>query len=584
MTASVERTKGLAESVRATLEASLLVLADRSDATDAADAVRAAIARISKFVEAEALGVGPIEHLESAEGLVRAARERLSGDETTSRRLESAARWLREASGSMRERLLSRTPEQEPSRAVFELLASVGVPRAHRVEVPPPRVLAREDLLEETGAPFRGALGAGPGVAGELAQLRQIARDCLEDLASLGSLRRLHDWEPWIDARTFEQRLLDNLDALVSLELPLDPRAPSVGLVDELWRYATEWAVPDLGRTFALAFTLCCLSSETALRWVVLALRRSHPRTHPAFVDALALGSNGAIDRVVAELCGDDDPAIAAVGLEAAARRGRADVGSTLLLLQHPSAALVCRAIEVATRLPVQVSLALLSRLLDGGEPVVAATAASALCELGDPRGVKHLRHVLGHDPGSDREALRARRIALETLCLLGSAADRRLVAAAAGASSEGLDLLGWHGHPEHVPVLLEALRRLVSAGGSVADAARIARALERIGGGAVPRPGAMSHEFEPALAAWARSFEERRPADGARLRFGERWTASATVAELATPATKQEVRPLLARELALATQGAMRLDVTGWVAAQQQELARFHDALARQG
>ena len=575
----------LLEAVRAALEESLLVLSERRDADELTEALRLAIAQLSGLIEAEpgdAEAIEALEGLERTSATVEAARERLQGDEATSRRIEGAERWLAEASEQLRDRLRERASRIEGTKKSDEILASVGVPRTHHVDVPAPRVLSREDQAAE--AARAGALLDGPpAAAGELAQVRAIARDCFEDIASLGSLRRLYDSEPWIDAGPFEQRLLDDLDALVALERPLDPRSPPLGLVEALFAYATEWKVPDFGRTFALAFTLSCLASETAMRWVVLALRRSHPRTYPAFVDALALGSNEAIERTLVELCADDDPAIVAVALEAMARRGRADMASTVLLLMRPGPDLVRKAIDLAARLPAQAAAPLLSRFLEGSDPVTSAGAAAALTTLGDARGPKHLRALLKPPRDQDPATLRARRIALETLCLLGSPFDRQLVAAEASAAPEGLPWLGWYGHPEHVPLLAEALRCAAKSGGAE-EADRFARALERIGGGAAPRPGgAGDGELEAGLAAWARSFEERRPPGVERLRSGLPWTAGAIVSELAAPGTRQGERPVLARELALATRRAAHVDVEGWVAAQQRELAACRDLLARQ-
>jgi hypothetical protein len=348
--------------------------------------------------------------------------------------------------------------------------------------------------------------------------------------------------------------------------------------------------VPDFGRTFALAFTLCCLAPAAAMRWVVLALRRSHRRTYPAFVDAFALGSNEAIDRTLAELCSDDDPAIVAVALEAMARRGRPDVGSTVLLLARPSPDLAVKAIDLAARLPAQAAGPLLKRFLSGADPVAAATAAAALVTLGDPRGAKHLRELLARRrapvqaddlDGPARDAA-ARRTALETLCLLGDPSDRELVAAEALSVREALPWLGWHGAFEHVPILVTALRDALAAGGMYDEVDRLATALERIGGERLPRLGEVGPaELEARATSWSLSLQERRPVDAARLRFGQAWTPLAVIDELQARTTKQGARPTLARELALVTRRAVHIDVVGWVAAQQHDLTAARDTLA---
>ncbi len=584
---STTSTRPLLEGVRAALEDSLLALADRADAAEITETLRQGIALLSRLAADEPRDAETLEALSQTSAALKAAGERLSGDEAIASRIEGAARWLSDASERLRGRVPARMPgagAEAPSQNE-EIAASVGVPSAHPVYVPPPRVLSREEASAAEGARGKAALEASRSVAGDLAQIRTIARDCFEDIASLGSLRKLYDHEPWIDAGPFEQRLLDNLDALVSLERPLDPAAPSLGLVEALFAHAIEWVVPDFGRTFALAFTLSCLDAETAMRWVVLALRRSHPRTYPAFVDAFALGSNTSIDRTLVELCRDDDPAMVEVALEAMARRGRVDMASAVLLLMRPSPSpsLLEKAIDLAARLPAQAAAPLLGRLVDGGDPVAAASAASALTTIGDARGPKHLRALLQRPREDEPSAERARRIALETLCLLGSPFDRNLVATEASLAPEGLPWLGWHGHPDHVAVLIEAIRR-AAMNEAFDEADRIARTLERIGGGTAPRPGALAGgDFEERLAAWLRTFEERRPLDNPRMRFGQTWTPGSIVSDLLSRTTKQGERPVLARELALVTRRAAHVDVSGWVAAQERALAAARDLLPRQ-
>jgi hypothetical protein len=596
---SADPTRLLLKGVRDALEESLLAIVDRASAAEVAERLREAIAILNRRIEAPARDAEALDELDRAAVTMRAAGEALRGDEVTARRIEGAARRLSEASEGLRRGLSARPAGPPGTQRSDEMLASVGVPRAHHADVPAPRVLAREDRATEVRR-ARAALEASPGSAGEIEQIRALARDCFEDIASLGSLRRLYDSEPWVDAGPFEQRLLDNLDAVVALDRPLSPRAPSLGLVEALYAYATEWTVPDFGRTFALAFTLCCLAPEAAMRWVVLALRRSHPRTYPAFVDAFALGSNEAIDRTLAELCSDDDPAIVGVAIEAMARRGRPGMSSTVLLLARPSPGLAVKAIELAARLPAQAVGPLLSRFLSAPDPVAAASAAAALVTLGDPRGAKHLRELLGRrrtsievgdmeGPAKDaaegraRADADARRVALETLCLLGNPADRELVAAEAVAVREALPWLGWHGAPEHVPVLVAALREALAAGGMYDVVDGLARTLERIGGERLPRLGQVGpSELEARATQWAQSLQERRPPDATRLRFGRAWTPLAVIDELQDRTTKQGERPTLARELALVTRRSAHIDVAGWVAAQQHDLTAAREAIAR--
>lgn len=589
---SADATRVVLEGVRDALEESLLAVVDRASAAEGAERLREAIAILNRRIEAPARDIEALNELDRAAAIMKAAGEALGGDEVNGRRIEAAARRLSDTSEALRKGLSGRPAGPAGSQRSDAMLASVGVPRAHFADVPAPRVLARDEPAAEARRAL-AALEAAPGSAGEIRQIRALARDCFEDIASLGSLRKLYDSEPWIDAGPFEQRLLDALDAVVALDRPLDPGAPSLGLVEALYAYATEWTVPDFGRTFALAFTLCCLSPEAAMRWVVLALRRSHKRTYPAFVDAFALGSNEAIDRTLAELCSDADPAIVAVALEAMARRGRPDMGSSVMLLARPSAGLAVKAIDLAARMPAPAAGPLLSRFLSSPDPVAAASAAAALVTLGEARGSKHLRELLARrrqDEPDDaaaearaRAEAAARRIGLETLCLLGDPADRELVAAEAKSSADALPWLGWYGAAEHVPILVTALREALAAGGMYEQVDRLASALERIGGDRLPRLGQVGPaELEARVTQWAQSLPERRPPDAARLRFGRPWTPLAVLDELEARTTRQGERPVLARELALATRRAVHIDVAGWIAAQRHALTAARDTLGR--
>ena len=630
------RLRRLSESVRAAIERALVELSDArppsiadalarargesiehdtfapSDALATTDALREVTAQLSRFLESEHIDAAAVEKLERAMDALRTARERLPDTGRIPKRLARLSRWLGRAFELAIAQVPLRASEVAPPPPP-EMLASRGVPRAHHVNVPAPRLLARETDDEEddneddnedertenegngnTSADRdndrerdaararqdRSAPDPAPEAAAEAAQCRAIARECFEDIGSMGNLRKLRDEERWLDAEPFEERLLANLDAAVALENPLDPRSPSFGLVTALYSYATEWDVPDLGRAFALAFTACCLASETALRWVVLALRRAHPRVLPAFVDALSLGSNEAIDRTLAELCDDDDPAVVSVALAAATRRDRGELPGALLLIAHPRPEIACAAIALVARANPAAAAPLLARFTDEEPAIVGATAAAALVTLGDPRGAAHLRALLApglaiaNDPPLAISS--ARRLAFETLCLLGDPADIALLAAAAGTSEDDLPWLGWHGFPDPVPTIARAL--VAAAAGLRFEAAqRLASALERIlGPGAPPPHGAASYETE--VGEWVITREKERPIEPHRLRFGRRWTAAALASELAAPDTPQGARRVLARELPIATHGRARIDVEGWVASQRLSLRRARE------
>ena len=177
-----------------------------------------------------------------------------------------------------------------------------------------------------------------------------------------------------------------------------------------------------------------------------------------------------------------------------------------------------------------------------------------------------------------------ARQVAFETLCLLGSPFDRSLVAVEASANPENMPWLGWHGHPDHLPALIEAARRAALAG-TFPECDRIVVGLERMCGVGAPRPGGFGPtEFDSRLTAYIKAFEERRPLQAERLRLGAAWSPSCVVVELSARDTKQGIRPVLARELAIVTRGATHIDVNGWTVQQERGLAAARDAVFRQG
>jgi len=202
---------------------------------------------------------------------------------------------------------------------------------------------------------------------------------------------------------------------------------------------------------------------------------------------------------------------------------------------------------------------------------------------LGDPGGPKQVRPLLQQDRPDEPQLRLARQVAFEALCLLGSSFDRSLLAVEANAIPDGLPWLGWHGHPDHLPALIEAARRAAQAG-TYPECESIVVGLERMCGLGAPRLGGFGPtEFDARLTAYVKAFEERRPLQAERLRLGAAWSPSGVVGELSARETKQGIRPLLARELAIITKGATHIDVSGWTVLQERALAAARDAVFKQ-
>jgi len=231
-----------------------------------------------------------------------------------------------------------------PRQDVGAFQASVGAPALRiGVDVPLPATLPEELRIEIVLAatkqpPKIEGMSAAAAAAAELAaapapraepepepdplaykQLKDIARSLMEDTGSLVNLRRPLEDEAWIGPEKFEDRLLAQLDALFSLARRSTPEAPVLALIQELYAYATEWAVPDGARAGTLALPLSCIEGEAAARWLLGALARAHERTLDAFADGLALGSNSAIPRAIAaRLVASQSPRVLGTLLDAA--------------------------------------------------------------------------------------------------------------------------------------------------------------------------------------------------------------------------------------------------------------------------
>jgi len=134
------------------------------------------------------------------------------------------------------------------------------------------------------------------------------------------------------------------------------------------------------------------------------------------------------------------------------------------------------------------------------------------------------------------------------------------LVQAHALAIPEALPLLGFFGAPEHAQVIVEQLRNP----DRVPDAER---ALLRLTG----LPFLPPYDVD----ALQREVAQRVPAWTFRVRFGKPFQGVRdTLAELRAPLTLQRDRRVLSVEAGMFAKEPMRVDLDGWVAQQQADLA----------
>lgn len=528
-----------------------------------------------------------LEHLAVARASADAARALLAiagaGEAGTPsiERLEAVRRSL----GAYESRLLER-PLAAPARAPAEgppaavpLRASVGRPSLHRLDRPPlaapiPRAALDDEDEDDDPMEVRAPDEGGPS-APWLVQLRRLARDALEEIGALGGLRGAEGDTPWSPALgRFEQRMLDDLDALASLSLasPIEGETDlRLDVAREALAYAEDAFVADPVRPFARAFVLGCIAGEDAARAAVVALRQSHPDTHDAQRSALSLASSPAVDEAMRALAQHDDPALVRLALDVLRARGTATFDLAVVLVGHPDPGVRRRA--AACLGPAPASPALLGRMIDDdADDEVAAAAAESLLILDLGEGIAALRRRL---EGSAHHGL------FRLLAVAGGAHDAGRLAERLERSPDAAEALGWHGHPGHVERLIEALGRSLDEPGQGPFHRATAAALRRITGVSVhPDRGGLA-----AIRAFWGEHRARFEPDAAsprRHRLGRPYTPAASLDELGAEGVPGRDRETLALEVAIASRGASRLHVNGWVAAQREEIARLRELCAK--
>lgn len=619
----------------------LVDLADRDRAFDGSDAdrtVRQALGALSSFRGKRVIDEKAVGYLAQAKTLLESGAS-LVEDENAKEALFDAVAYF----DRIRSRAIDRMIESDrhgqartqasipPSMEVMVL--GLGTPALIKgVSIALPRMFLREQdafvskalpkdmeelvaQMEAESLQIRPSQQSGPGPktrngdAGERHQVEVLARDAMEDLASYSTLRVLGDEEAWGAAADFERRLLASLDALVALARPLRPDAAELDLAEALFAYATEWIVPDRGRAFAFAITMCSVASDAALLWVLMGLRRVEAGARAAYTEALALGSNPHIAEKLIMILTDDGPKeTTLVALEAACRRRLFHGGSMLPLTTHPDPRIASLAIRCLMSAPSELAVETLTRLIERGErQVIRAVAGETLIEKGLPaqqgasakgvtRGREALRGVIeellgqdvagaSHDRGRPRKRLDAEGTtalshALRGLAVAGDALDAEHVWAAAHAIRSYREV-GFFGHLPHVALLFATLTELdrrgttlqddEEAGGSaqtwVGQLEMLATALRRITGIDPPKYGPGRYDLDGFKRLW----EEKAPTIPlGRSRFGKPFQRADLIVELEAPSTRQADRRLLAKEVAHHSEGVIHFDVDGWVTDQK--------------
>ncbi|MFO0548054.1 MAG: hypothetical protein U0271_06685 [Polyangiaceae bacterium] len=424
------------------------------------------------------------------------------------------------------------------ARARDGFRVSVGTPLAYEVS-------PSADAVLTAPSPHRAATK-------RRTMLDVLARDVLEEIGSLGLLRRPLPTESWVHARPSEVRLLAELDALFALATPSSGEVAPFDLVTALVDYVADAVTFDPRRVFAAAFTVSCMRSPVARILLVELASLAGPRGEiaNAFVDAVALGSGPWLDGAVVDAV-ESDPANSLIWLEVARRR-RIGHPLFLMLLRHPDPSVVAAVLPIVLRgAPAdRPTIAGVIATLDHGDGVVAVQAAMCLAMLGAQRGRAQLRALCS--------AIVARGAvepfehdAVLGLGLMGESRDVALLQSLyAIEPALGLSL-GLHGYLAHQPLLVRSADR----GDAIA-----ASALRIMLGTAEAAP--------PASLAL-----------GARIRGGLAYSSAQSLARLRDPDARPGERRIAELDYSFVTGQPPHVDLADWVVRQEEELG----ALAEQ-
>jgi hypothetical protein len=391
-----------------------------------------------------------------------------------------------------------------------------------------------------------------------------------------------------MDQAPFEQRLLNNLDYLVSLggiALPLIPI------------FHAESENPDPARAFAVAFTLGCIEGADAVDVAVAALKQSPPEEYPGYVEGWWLAPSPAIDETLTELLGHPKAALAGVSLDALAARCTLQASAVQWIVARNDRALDRKlARALGTNLPRADAIRLLESLLDGApeDDEVFCLAVESLIRRGHARGRDLAR--LAVESSSPARA----RAGAWLVGISGQAADVDILleALARAPSEDAVRGLARFGHAAALPPLIELL--------AVEDEAlptAAAEALDFIAGpvlretveepwdlgvpgemlaveGAPPPPMRKVEKVVVDPARWKDWYQRV----GAKLDPKKRWRKGVLfhldqiVDELEAKDTPTKRRGHAARELAVATGVPSSFSPNDWVARQREHLREARD------
>lgn len=474
---------------------------------------------------------------------------------------------------------------EPPSLSLAELDAAIAA--AERESEPEERIdeeaaQQQEDELPRVSDGELESAYFGNAITRE-EQMHERARNCLEDLALLGAVRRPLPDQGWAGREEAERRLLTRLDAIM---------ACGESVLPSLVAMVEERPVPDPQLTWALVFLYGSIAGDDAAE-EAMRLARVAPRRADGMVDALAdafaLAAHPGLSPRLAAWLSDPAPERREIAIRALSRRGALSPAQALAATADAEPRVIAAAAAALATTTGPAPSELLWNLAHHSEAVVVEAALQSALARGIDVAVRRARKLL--EEGKPDLAGAAM-----TLAIAGEADDLELLqAAAASGSTLAIEALGWFGDPAAVedllgrlesdaaPSALEALQRITAASLTDADPApEYPEGNEPFAASDGPMPHPIPLCTDPnAWRTWWNAHGKRAP-HRTRHRFGHLYTPADSLRELEHPLSTPRSRRLAQLELCARLGARPRVDLEAFVARQRRQLAEWRQELLR--